>query len=487
MLKIRNFIDGSFESPLSGHFLSVENPSNGQIYGECPNSDASDAGKAIRAAKKSQPAWNALAPSRRSEILLKIADILERRLIEFARAESQDQGKPVDLAATLDIPRSISNFRFFATRLLHLENKAFPTSTDVFHYVERAPVGVVGLITPWNLPLYLLTWKIAPAIAFGNTVVCKPSELTPLTAFLLCDVFQEAGLPPGVVNMLFGAGPRAGQAIIEHPDIKAISFTGGTQTGRQIARTAAPLFKKLSLELGGKNPNIIFADASFDSAVQTSLRSSFLNQGEICLCGSRIYVQKPIYNNFLNAFHQLTRSYRVGDPADTQTQMGALVSRSHLEKVEGYVAQAIADGGKILCGGKRPVLPAQLSSGYFFEPTILIDVPHNSRVIQEEIFGPVVTVTPFESEEDVINLANEPAYGLAASVWTENLSRAHRVARALDAGIVWVNGWMLRDLRVPFGGIKESGIGREGGDWSYDFYTETKDICVRIQPQVPKK
>ncbi|MEN9810492.1 MAG: hypothetical protein RLZZ488_2059 [Pseudomonadota bacterium] len=483
MLVLKNFIAGQFSDPLSGNFLPVENPATGQIYARCPDSDASDTGKAVEAAKNAQQAWFALGAQKRSEILMKVADLLEKRLQEFALAESQDQGKPVELAARMDIPRSVANFRFFATRLLHLEDKTFQSSEGVFHYVERSPVGVVGLITPWNLPLYLLTWKIAPAIAFGNAVICKPSELTPLTAFMLCEVLRDAGVPAGVVNMLFGTGPKVGQAIVEHPDVKAISFTGGTQTGRHLARTAAPMFKKLSLELGGKNPNIIFADARLDEAVQTSVRSSFLNQGEICLCGSRIYVEKSIYQNFLEEFAAATANFRIGNPAAAGTQMGALVSHDHLEKVDGYVKQAVADGGRILCGGRRAQLAAPNQLGHFYEPTILIDVPHTSRAIQEEIFGPVVTVTAFENEEEAIRLANEPQYGLAACVWTENLSRAHRVARRLEAGIVWVNGWMLRDLRVPFGGVKASGVGREGGDWSYDFYTETKDICVQFESQ----
>jgi len=481
MLTLKNFIGGQFVPPENGKFLPVENPTTAQNYAQCPNSDAADVERAVSAAKVAQPGWHALGAAKRSEILVKVAELLEKRLETFAQAESQDQGKPVQLAKTMDIPRSVANFRFFATRLLHLSDNTFVTTDNIFHIVDRSPVGIVGLITPWNLPLYLLTWKIAPAIAFGNAVVCKPSELTPLTAFLLCEILREAGVPDGVVNMVFGTGPRAGQAIVEHPHIKAISFTGGTQTGRHLARTAAPLFKKLSLELGGKNPNIIFADAHFDTAVQTAIRSSFLNQGEICLCSSRIYVEKSIYPKFLEEFTQGVRSFTVGDPNDPNTRMGALISGAHLEKVDSYVKLAVADGGRVLLGGKRADLTAPLNTGHFYEPTILVDVPHQSRAIQEEIFGPVVTVTPFETEEEAIALANEPQYGLAASLWTQNLSRAHRVARRLESGIVWVNGWMIRDLRVPFGGVKASGVGREGGDWSYDFYTETKDICIQIE------
>jgi len=482
MLVLKNFIDGRFVPSENGKVLQIENPATATFYGTCPDSDQHDVEKAVSAAKRAQPEWSSLGAQKRSDILQRVATLLEERLDEFARAESQDQGKPLTLARELDIPRSVSNFRFFASRLQHLEDKVFKSSEQVFHYVERSPVGVIGLITPWNLPLYLLTWKIAPALAFGNTVVCKPSELTPLTAYLLCEVLSAAGVPHGVVNMLFGRGPAVGQAIVEHHDIRAVSFTGGTQTGQQIARTAAPLFKKLSLELGGKNPNIIFADANFENALSTSLRSSFLNQGEICLCGSRIYIESSIYPKFLEAFSQRVKEQlHVGDPLGPKTKLGALVSKAHLEKVDHYVKRAIADGGRLLAGGKKPQLAAPFCDGHFYEPTILINVPHHSCAVQEEIFGPVVTVTPFDNEEEVIQLANEPQYGLAASLWTENLSRAHRMAKRLETGIVWVNGWMLRDLRVPFGGVKASGVGREGGDWSYDFYTETKDICIAIQ------
>ncbi|MEN9530704.1 MAG: hypothetical protein RI932_2577, partial [Pseudomonadota bacterium] len=459
----------------------VENPARGRIYAQCPNSDAADISLAVEAAKKSFPLWKSLSDDKRSDYLLKIADAIERRQEDFAQAESRDQGKPVSLARSMDIARAISNFRFFATRLQHTEEKAFKSSEHVLHYTERSPIGVVGLITPWNLPLYLLTWKIAPALAFGNTVVCKPSEITPLTAHMLCEVFNEVQLPAGVVNMVFGEGPTAGQALVEHPHVKAISFTGGTKTGARLAATAAPLFKKLSLELGGKNPNIIFEDADLATAVQVTVRSSFLNQGEICLCGSRIYVHKSIYNEFLKGFIELTKKFKVGDPSHPETRMGALVSASHLEKVDSYVKLAVADGGAVLLGGKRAQLEGDLAQGHFYEPTILVNVPHHSRAIQEEIFGPVVTVTPFETEAEAIALANETEFGLAASIWTENLSRAHRVARAVEAGIVWVNGWLLRDLRVPFGGMKSSGLGREGGDWSHDFYTETKDICIQLR------
>lgn len=481
MQKLQNYIAGQFCDPTSNQWLDVENPSQGQIYGKCPNSDELDVDKAVRAASDALPRWRALDAHSRSVFLNKIADILESEAEEFALAESQDQGKPLSLARTMDIPRAIENFRFFAGKALHTSSNSFRTNEHVLHYTERSPLGVVALISPWNLPLYLLSWKIAPAIAFGNTVVCKPSELTPLTAFNLCHVLSQAGLPAGVVNMVFGTGPSAGQPLVAHKKIRAVSFTGGTKTGAQIAATAAPQFKKLSLELGGKNPNIIFEDANLDVAVQTSVRSSFLNQGEICLCGSRIYVQKSIYEKFIQSFVEQTKRFKVGHPLHADTKVGALVSAGHLEKVNSYVQIALADGGKLLTGGRRETLNGECEGGYFYPPTILTEVPHTSRAIQEEIFGPVVTITPFESEDEVLALANELEYGLAASVWTENLSRAHRIAKKIEAGIVWVNGWLLRDLRTPFGGMKASGVGREGGDWSYEFFTECKDVCIQVR------
>lgn len=481
MQKLQNYIAGQFCDPMSNKWLDVENPAVGQIYGKCPNSDELDIDKAVESAWDALPRWKALDAQSRSRYLTKIADILEQQLEEFALAESQDQGKPFALARTMDIPRAIENFRFFAGQALHTQSQAYRTNEHIIHYTDRSPLGVVALISPWNLPLYLLSWKIAPAIAFGNTAVCKPSELTPLTAFKLCHVLDQAGLPAGVVNMVFGSGAKTGQPLVAHKRVRAVSFTGGTKTGAQIAATAAPQFKKLSLELGGKNPNIIFADANLELAAQTSVRSSFLNQGEICLCGSRIYVQKSVYDEFIAAFVDKTKRFKVGDPLSPDTQMGALVSSSHLDKVDSYVKAAIADGGRALIGGERLTLADRCAGGHFYPPTILVDVPHSSRAIQEEIFGPVVTVTAFENESEVIELANELEYGLAASVWTENLSRAHRVAKNIDAGIVWINGWLTRDLRTPFGGVKASGVGREGGEWSYDFFTECKDICIQTR------
>ncbi len=379
----------------------------------------------------------------------------------------------------MDIPRAAYNFRFFAGALLHHDEQATRLDGETFNYVARRPIGVAGLISPWNLPLYLLTWKIAPAIAFGNTCVAKPSELTSLTAFMLGEILRDAGVPKGVVNLVFGTGTKAGAALVAHPGVPLVSFTGGTVTGRAIASVAAPMFKKLSLELGGKNPNLIFDDCDFEKALETTIRSSFLNQGEICLCGSRIYVQKSIYEKFLDRFVARTKEIRVGDPKSKDSFMGALVSKEHHEKVMGFLDHARSENLKFLAGGKRPDLPAPFSKGYFVEPTIVTGAKPQSRLQQEEIFGPVVTVTPFTDEDEAIELANGVSYGLSATVWTQSLKRTHSVSERLEAGTVWVNTWMTRDLRVPFGGVKASGVGREGQDASLDFFTEAKTICVR--------
>ncbi|HEX7708170.1 MAG TPA: aldehyde dehydrogenase, partial [Thermoanaerobaculia bacterium] len=396
-------------------------------------------------------------------------------LDELARLESLDNGKPVSLAKRMDIPRAVANFRFFATAILHDSTEAHATDGIALNYTLRQPLGVAGLISPWNLPLYLLSWKIAPAIASGSCCVAKPSELTPLTAHRLAELSLEAGLPPGVLNIVHGYGAKAGAAICEHPDVPMISFTGGTVTGARVAAAAAPLFKKLSLELGGKNPNLVFADADLDDAIATSIRSSFANQGEICLCGSRIFVERSIYDEFVERFVVATKKLRVGDPADDATDVGALISEAHLEKVAGYLALAREEGGTIVTGGNRLD-----RAGFYLEPAVITGLDCNCRTLQEEIFGPVVTITPFDNDEEAIAFANSTRYGLSASVWTQNLQRAHRIAAALDAGTVWINCWLLRDLRVPFGGAKESGVGREGGFESLRFFTEAKNICVKL-------
>ncbi len=478
-LKIQNFINGKFVEPVSRRFLDNIEPATGKPYSQVPDSGKEDIELAVTAAEKAFIDWSKKSAAERSHLLLRIADLIERDLEKFARAESIDTGKPITLARTLDIPRAVWNFRFFATAILHTENEAHLTDGVAFNYTLRQPRGIAGLISPWNLPLYLLSWKIAPAIAVGNTAIAKPSELTPMTAFLLCDVCQEAGLPAGVLNVVHGTGPNVGAAITAHPKITTISFTGGTVTGRKVAEACAPLFKNVSLELGGKNPNIVFADADLDAAIAGSVRSSFANQGQVCLCGSRIFVEKPIYKQFVDRFIDKASQLKQGDPLDEKTDQGAIVNKAQLDKVKFYIDLAQKEGGKIALGGKPPESPNERTKeGYFFAPTVIVDLPVACRTNREEIFGPVVTVTPFESEDEVIRYANDVDYGLSSSVWTQNLGRAHRVAEQIHAGTVWVNCWLVRDLRVPFGGMKASGVGREGGVEALKFFTEPKNICI---------
>lgn len=480
MQRILNYIDGKLVDPIGGKFLPNENPSEGKIYSEVADSDASDVDLAVKAAQKAFPAWSGMAVEERSAILQRIADLIDRDLDKLALAESKDNGKPVKLARALDIPRASANIRFFATGAIHFSSEAHITGSQAINYTTRSPVGVAGCISPWNLPLYLFTWKIAPALAAGCTVIAKPSELTPMTAFLFSELCIEAGLPAGVLNVIHGLGPKAGQAIIEHPDIPAISFTGGTVTGKKIAATAAPMFKKLSLELGGKNPNIIFADCDFDKAVSTSILSSFSNQGEICLCGSRIFVERSIYDDFLKEFIRQVKALTMGDPLDENNKIGSLVSEAHMRKVISYIDLAKHEGGKIETGGDRVHLKGICSKGYFVEPTVITGLSHDCRTNKEEIFGPVVTIMPFDTEEEVIGYANSNTYGLSATIWTENLKRAHRVSAQVKSGIIWVNCWLFRDLRTPFGGMKQSGVGREGGWEALRFFTEAKNVCVKL-------
>jgi aminomuconate-semialdehyde/2-hydroxymuconate-6-semialdehyde dehydrogenase len=477
--RINNFINGEFVEPISGRYLDNIEPATGKPYSQVADSDAQDVDLAVTAAEKAFCDWSKKPATERSRFLLQIADLIERDLEKFARAESIDTGKPISLARSLDIPRSIANFRFFATAILHTESEAHVTDNVAFNYTLRQPRGIVGLISPWNLPLYLLSWKIAPAIAVGNTAIAKPSELTPMTAYLLCEIAREAGLPDGVLNIVHGTGPNVGSAITGHPQINTISFTGGTATGRKVAEAGAPFFKKMSLELGGKNPNIIFADADLDAAIAGSVRSSFANQGQVCLCGSRVFVECSAYKDFVERFINEASQLRIGDPLDENTEQGAIVNKTQLEKVKFYVDLAQKEGGKIVLGGSAPQPPNErCREGYFFQPTVITGLSVSCRTNREEIFGPVITITPFDSEEEVINHANYVEYGLSSTVWTQNLSRAHRVAERINTGTVWVNCWLVRDLRVPFGGMKQSGVGREGGEEALRFFTEPKNICI---------
>jgi aminomuconate-semialdehyde/2-hydroxymuconate-6-semialdehyde dehydrogenase len=479
LMEIKNFIGGEFSTALSNEFIENINPASGKVYATLPRSKSEDIKAAVSAAQTSYVSWSKTTTEERSAWLHKIADAIEQRLKGLAEAESKDQGKPIWLAETVDIPRSAHNFRFFANQILFPHTEAHDLSQRGFNFTLRKPVGVAGLISPWNLPLYLLTWKIAPAIACGNTVVCKPSEITPMTAFLLCEILNDVGLPRGVVNMVFGYGHEAGEALVTHPQVPLISFTGGTATGKHLSQAAAPMIKKLSLELGGKNANIIFADANLEEVIANTLRSSFLNQGEICLCGSRIFVESSLYPQFLERFVAATKKLKVGDPSDPDSFMGALVSQSHLEKVQSYVRWAQENGGTIETGLETIALPSPLLHGYFMRPTIITGLPSNCRLQQEEIFGPVVTVTPFSTEDEVIAMANGVDYGLSASLWTKDVERVHRFAHRLEVGTLWVNTWMMRDLRTPFGGMKMSGVGREGGLHSLEFFTEGTNVCIK--------
>ena len=478
-MNIKNYINGDFSLPIANGWIDNYNPSNGEVYGQIPNSSKEDVEQAYEAAQSAFLSWSQTTLEERSRILIKISELLEANLDHFAKAESKDNGKPVSLAKMVDIPRAASNFRFFGNAITQFASESHESvGQNAVNYTLRQPIGVVGCISPWNLPLYLFTWKIAPAIATGNCVVAKPSEVTPMTAYLLGEICNEAGLPKGVLNIVHGLGTTTGQAIVEHPNIKAISFTGGTATGAHIAKVAAPMFKKLSLELGGKNPNIIFADCDYDDMLNTTLRSSFANQGQICLCGSRIFVEETIYEKFKADFVEKVKSLKVGHPSEKDTNIGALVSKPHLEKVKSYIEIAKEEGATILCGGNEVTVEGY-ENGYYLQPTIIEVKTDDCRVNQEEIFGPVVTIMPFKTEEDVLEMANKVKYGLSATLWTNNLKRTMQMSNQLQAGIVWANTWMMRDLRTPFGGVKASGVGREGGFEALRFFTEAKNVCIK--------
>lgn len=480
MMKIENFIDGKLRPPISDSYLENVDPATGDVYSLTPDSDETDVKDAVDAASSAFANWSLFTAESRHDMLMRVSRLIEDNLDELAAAESIDNGKPLSLAKSVDIPRAVSNFKFYATAAMHTANESHDMAGQAINYTVRQPLGVVGCISPWNLPLYLFSWKVAPALAAGCTVVAKPSEVTPMTAYLLSKICIEAGLPPGVLNIVHGLGPKVGSAIVGHPDVKAISFTGGTKTGEDIARTAAPMFKKLSLELGGKNPNIVFADCNYEDMLATTIRSSFSNQGEICLCGSRIFVERPIYEQFKSDFVDRVSKLNVGDPLEPQTDVGAIVSKQHFDKIMSYIDLAQNEGGRILAGGKQVFLDGRCADGWFIEPTVIEGLSHDCRTNQEEIFGPVVTIMPFDTEEEVLRYANSVRYGLSSTIWTENVSRAHRVAARIESGIVWVNCWLLRDLRTPFGGVKDSGVGREGGFEALRFFTEEKNVCVKF-------
>ena len=478
-MQLFNMIGGEQMMPREMRFLENINPATGQRISHIPRSGLSDVDEAVGAAQVAFQVWSRMAPNARADVLDKVANRIEERQEEFALAESRDNGKPISLARQVDIPRAIANFRFFAGAVRH-DSTGCHMMADALNYTIRKPLGVVGLITPWNLPLYLLSWKAAPALAMGNVVVAKPSEMTPTTASLLAEVFTEVGAPKGIFNVIHGLGAEAGGPLVDHPGIKAISFTGGTSTGATVAQTAAPQFKKLSLELGGKNASIVFDDCDFEKTVAGVTRAAFLNQGQVCLCGSRILVHRKVYLRFVDALVERARKMVIGDPFAEGTELGALISLEHRQKIESYIDYAVTDGGSVLTGGSRPMMSEEFVHGAWLKPTVIADLDVECRASTEEIFGPVAVVHPFDTEEEAIEIANGVEYGLAASMWTSNVTRAHRLSAQLDTGMVWVNTWLHRDLRVPFGGVKNSGVGREGGRFSLEFFSEQQNICVYL-------
>lgn len=479
MKSIQNYINGQLVAPHSEQYLENHEPATGQVYSLIPESNQQDLDLAVDAALKAQQRWANTSAEKRSSILHRLADLIEQNKDSLAKAEAIDNGKPITLAKNVDIYRAAANIRFFAQAISQFSSESHSIENIAINYTLRDPVGVVACISPWNLPLYLLTWKIAPALATGNCVIAKPSEVTPMTAYLFSKLCIEAELPAGVLNILHGTGSQIGSQMTTHPKIKAISFTGGTKTGAAIVQATAGQFKKLSLELGGKNPTLVFADCDFETTVDNVVKSAFANQGQICLCGSRIYIEKSIYSKFKQAFLDKVSQIKIGDPLQDSTEFGALVSKEHMQKVLNAIETAKAEGGEILLGGKQKQLQGRCQSGYFVEPTVIEGLNNQSKTNQEEIFGPVCTLQPFESDEHALKLANESGYGLASSLWTQDIKRAHKLAKDIEAGIVWINCWLLRDLRTPFGGMKNSGVGREGGLEALRFFTETKNVCVK--------
>ena len=478
--KLANFIGGEFVAPINNQYLDCINPATAEVFTQIPNSSSEDIEQAVQAAQQAFSTWSITSVEQRFKILNKIADLIDEHLEELALAETTDNGKPLWLSKRMDIPRAAANFRFFATGIVHFASESHAMEDKVVNYTLRQPIGIVGCISPWNLPLYLFTWKIAPALAAGNCVIAKPSEVTPVTAYLLAKLCEQAGLPNGVLNIVHGTGPQCGEAIVQHKAIKAISFTGSTKAGERIASIAAPRFKKLSLELGGKNPAIIFSDCNWDKMMQETIRSSFTNQGQICLCTSRILIEESIYEKFKAEFVEKAKALTVGNPLLADSRQGAIVSEVHFNKIMSCIAIAKEEGGIILCGGNAVQVEGECSKGYFIQPTVIEGLGSNTITNQEEIFGPVVTLQSFKTTDEAMQLANATSYGLQSTIWTQDVSKAYQLSNKSESGIVWVNCWLQRDLRTPFGGVKNSGVGREGGWDALKFFSEVKNVCVEI-------